>query len=109
MSQQDNNPKMISKPGASPVLAMFLTLFYSLGPVYNGQTSKWPVLLLIEVIGHCLCLLPGLLIRILCIIDAYQTAIRLQSGESIPENEYSLQLLYNIVKIIDKTATCSRA
>ncbi|MDR2697879.1 MAG: hypothetical protein LBB40_05325, partial [Holophagales bacterium] len=103
MSQQ-----MISKPDASPLLAAVIAIACGIGAVYNGQTAKWSVLVLIQFIGCCLCALPGLFIWILCVIDAYQTAERLQSGESIPENEYSLPLLYNIVKIIDKSATCSR-
>jgi hypothetical protein len=109
MSQQDSNPKMISKPGASPILAAVIAVLYGLGAVYNGQASKWTVILLLSVIGAILCVLPGIFLWVLGIIDAYQTAERLHSGESIPENEYSLPLLYNIAKVIDKTATCSKA
>jgi hypothetical protein len=43
------------------------------------------------------------------VIDSYQTAERLQKNESIPENEYSQPLLYKIMKLVDNTATCSRA
>jgi pSer/pThr/pTyr-binding forkhead associated (FHA) protein len=106
----DNNPKMISKPGANPLLALLISIFvYGAGHVYNGQTAKWSVIALFFVVGSVLCALPGLFMWVLCIIDSYQTAQRLNSGESIPENEYSLPLLYNIVKVIDKDATCSRA
>jgi len=106
---QQSNPKMISKPDASPILAAVLTFFYGLGHVHNGQTAKWPVILLVAQIGVIICILPGIFIWILSIIDAYQTAERLQSGESITENEYSLRLLYDIVKVIDKSATYSRS
>ena len=99
----------ISKPGASPILALVLSFFFRTGPVYNGQPSKWAVLLLVETIGWMLCFLPGVLIWVLSLLDSYQTAERLNSGEAIPENEYSMPLLYKIVKIFDKTATCSRA
>jgi hypothetical protein len=113
MSQQDApaTPNMISKPGASPILALLLTWFvFGIGHiVVNGQTRKWLFILILMFIGMILCFLPGMFIAILSIIDSFQTASRLASGESIPENEYSLPLLYKIVKILDKTATCSAA
>jgi hypothetical protein len=99
----------ITKPGANPILAAACSLLYGMGALYNGQTQKWPVLALLMSIGWMLCLLPGVFLWVLSIIDAYQTAQRLESGESIPENEYSMPLLYSIAVVIDKTATCSRA
>jgi len=102
---------MISKPDANPVLALILSWFV-VGTghiIVNGQMRKWLFTLIAACIGSILCCLPGAFISILSIIDSYQTAIRLKSGESIPENEYTLPLLYKIVKFIDKTATCSRA
>ena len=110
MSQQSGNQKMISKPDANPLLALLISIFiYGAGCLYNGQAAKWTVIFLFTVIGWILCFLPGLFIWVLGVIDSYQTAQRLCSGESIPENEYSMPLLYNIVKILDKSATCSRA
>jgi hypothetical protein len=102
------NQNTISKTGINPLLATILAIVCRTGPVYNGQTSKWAVLMLVEIVGYLLCVVPGVFIWILVIIDSYQTAERLKSGESIPENEYSLPLLYSIVRIIDATATCSR-
>lgn len=101
----------ISKPNANPILAVLLTWFVlGTGHIFiNGQTRKWLFTLLAAFIGSILCCLPGLFISVLSIIDAYKTAVRLQSGESIPENEYSIALLYKIVKILDKSATCSDA
>jgi TM2 domain-containing membrane protein YozV len=99
----------ITKPSASPILAAACSIIWGMGALYNGQMSKWAVLVLIMWLGCMICALPGVFIWVLGIIDAYQTAQRLESGESLPENEYSLPLLYNIAKIIDQTATCSRA
>jgi hypothetical protein len=110
-----SNQKMVSRLDASPVLAALLTLFaFNTGHVYNGQIgTKWPVTTLLIsigfIVGSILCGLPGLLVLVLSIIDSYQTAGRLRAGEAIAENEYSLSLLYQIVKFIDKTATCSAA
>ena len=58
-------------------------------------------------IGSALCVLPGIFINVLSTVDAYQTAERLKKGETIGENEYTLPLLYKIVKIVDSEAICS--
>jgi energy-converting hydrogenase Eha subunit B len=102
-------PNTINKPDANPVLAALLTLLFSLGHyLINGQQRKFLMTLLASLIGTLLCCLPGTVISILSIIDAYQTAQRLQAGETIGENEYTLPLLFKIVSYIDKTATCSK-
>ena len=102
--------KKIKKPDANPILALLLTLFvFGLGHVIvNGQTNEWLMILVTSLIGSCLCL-PGILVGILSVVDAYQTAVRLQKGETIGENQYSNALLYKICKIIDKKATCKNA
>jgi hypothetical protein len=48
-------------------------------------------------------------IAIFSIVDSYQTALRLQNGESIPENEYTFVPFFKIIRVIDKTATCAGA
>lgn len=102
---------MISKPDANPVVALILTWFvFGLGHmIVNGQTNKWIWTLVMSVVGSFLCVIPGLLISILSVIDAYQTAVRLKNGETIGQNEYSFPLLYKICKILDKNATCKNA
>jgi len=103
--------KTIKKPDANPVVALLLTfLILNLGHlITNGQQRKWLFTLIAIIVGEFLCLLPGMVIWILSVIDAYQTAQRLQAGEEIGENEYSLPLLFKIMKLIDKEATCSKA
>lgn len=73
--------------------------------VVNGQQRKWVFTLVATVIGTFLCLLPGSIVAILSIMDAYATAQRLQAGEEIGENEYSNGMLYQIVSKLDSTAT----
>ena len=101
----------ISKPDANPVLAAVLTWFaFGLGHMFvNGQTNKWIWIMVTSMVGMILCCIPGMVIGILSIIDAYQTAVRLKSGETIGENEYSFPLLYKICKKLDKNATCKNA
>ena len=99
----------ISKPDANPIVAAILTYFvFNLGHlIVNGQQRKWIMSLVAIFVGTFLCCLPGTVIAILSAVDSYQTAQRLQSGEELGENEYTNALLYKIVRIIDKTATCS--
>ena len=101
----------IQKPDANPIVAALLTAFvFGTGHYFiNGQQRKWLFTLLAGVLGSILCCIPGMVIGILSIVDSYQTAERLQAGETIPENEYTSPLLFKAVRIIDKTATCSRA
>jgi TM2 domain-containing membrane protein YozV len=101
----------ISKPDANPVVALLLTWFvFGTGHILiNGQQRKWLMILLTWLIGYVLCCLPGVVIMVFSIIDSYQTAQRLHAGEEIDENEYTFVPLYKIVKIIDKSATCSKA
>jgi hypothetical protein len=101
----------ISKPDANPVLAAILTWFaFGLGHIIvNGQTNKWIWITVTSMVGMILCCIPGMVISILSIVDAYQTAVRLKNGETIGQNEYSFPLLYKICKILDKKATCKNA
>ncbi len=101
----------IRKPDANPVLAALLTwLLLGTGHLFiNGQQRKWLFTLIAAIVGSILCFLPGIVISILSIIDAYQTAERLKNGEEIPENEYSMPMLFKIISMVDKTATCSKA
>jgi hypothetical protein len=75
----------------------------------NGQQRKWLMTLLGGIIGSILCCIPGIVIGILSIVESYQTAERLSKGESIDENEYTNPTLFKIIRLIDKTATCTRA
>ena len=96
----------ITKPDANPVVALLLTWFvFCIGHlVVNGQQRKWIMNLVVVLVGYILCCLPGVVIGILSVIDAYKTAEKLKAGKSIDENEYSVELLYKIVKIFDKQA-----
>ena len=101
----------IKKPGANPIASLLLTAFvFGIGHVViNGQTNKWIFTLVATFIGSLLCGIPGIIIGVLSMIDSYQTAERLQKGETIGENEYTNPMLYKVCKIIDKKATCKNA
>jgi hypothetical protein len=103
--------KTISKPDANPMVALLLTAFVvGLGHlIVNGQQRKWIYTLLGSLVGTCACILPGIVISIFSVIDAYQTAQRLQAGETIGENEYTYAPLFKIIAYVDKEATCRNA
>jgi hypothetical protein len=103
--------KTISKPDANPTVALLLTAFVlGIGHlVVNGQQRKWIYTLLGSLVGSCACLIPGLVISIMSVVDAYQTAQRLQNGETIGENEYTYAPLFKIIAYVDKEATCHNA
>ena len=106
-----SDSEMISKPDANPILALILTWFvFGLGHmIINGQTNKWIWIMVATFVGMILCFLPGMIISIMSVVDAYQTATRLKNGETIGQNEYSFPLLFKICKILDKKATCKNA
>ena len=99
--------KTIKKPDANPIAALLLTMFLlQTGHVIiNGQSRKWLFIFLSIIIGYVLCCIPGLVVIVCSWIESYQTAERLQKGEEIGENEYTLELLYKIVSKLDSTAT----
>ena len=107
--------KEITQPDASPVVALILTLFvFSLGHwLTNGQKKKWIHIIITQIVvgivGTILCGIPGIVMWILVAVDAMKTAERLNKGEAIPETEYSVPLLFKIMKIVDKEATCKPA
>jgi hypothetical protein len=99
----------IQKPDANPIVAALLTWFL-LGTghwLINGQQRKWIFILVSSLVWSLACCLPGIVVSVLSIIDAYKTAERLQKGETIGENEYTMPLLFKMVRFFDKTATCS--
>jgi uncharacterized membrane protein YedE/YeeE len=105
------NMATIKKPDANPVVALLLTWFvFGLGHLLiNGQQRKWMYTLIAGIIGSFLFFIPGMIIGVCSIIDAYQTADRLSKGEEIGENEYTFEPLYKIMSFIDKTATLKGA
>ena len=95
----------IKIPDANPMIAALLCLILDLGHVVvNKQSKKWLMILVAQIVGTFLCCLPGLLIFVLSLVDAYKTAEKLKAGKEIDENEYANPLLFKIIKIIHKDA-----
>lgn len=71
-------PKEEKSPGLAAVLSF---LFAGSGQVYNGQLGKGILLLLGEFIGAFIFFIPGLIVWIYAIYDAYTTAKKMNTGE----------------------------
>lgn len=110
----------IPNKGTNPVLAAVANFCCCaiLGYILLGQARKgiFPLLLVIalgvvsSVLSRVVPML-GILISPLSLalgifvaIDAYQIAEALKNGAEVDENEYKFELLYKIMKMIDKQA-----
>jgi hypothetical protein len=80
---------VLEKKGIDPILAAVANWFGSsiLGYVLIGQTDKGIKVMIAVLIGSCCCILPGSIIAILAIIDAYQVALAVQNDEEVDEHE----------------------
>ncbi len=89
-----------------PVLAVILNWFVLciLGYILIGQTNKSLFVFAAIFIGTCLCAVPGIIVFVLSLVDVYMVAEAVKNGEAIDENEYKMEMLYKICKMIHKDA-----
>ena len=88
-----------------PAVAVLLNwVFPGLGHIILGQSQKGIFVLVGVTVGLMLCGLPGMFMAILGYIDVYQTASAVQQGVVVDEDEYKLELLYKICKLVHKQA-----
>jgi len=101
----DGNDYLPNK-GLNPIAAAVASwLCGPLGYMLVGQTNKGVYVFITTLIGFCLCLFPGLVIAILGIVDTYSVAKWVSEGQRVGKNESRMELLYKIVRTLDKTAT----
>ena len=92
--------------GLNPIAAAAASWFCGpLGYILLGQTHKSLYVFAASIIGLCLCLFPGIIVTILGVVDTYSVAKAVSEGQQVGTNEYKVELLYKIVRLIDKTAT----
>lgn len=96
----------LEKKGISPIVAVIANwfVFGVLGYFLLGQTKKALYVLIAGIVGSILCLVPGIIIAVLGLIDVYKIAEAVEKGEEVDENEYKMELLYKVAKIIHKEA-----
>jgi TM2 domain-containing membrane protein YozV len=74
-------------PEKSPLLAALCSfIFTGLGQVYNGDVNRGFLILIGTVVGSFFFVIPGLIVALYGIYDAYVTAKRMNAGE-IPYRE----------------------
>ncbi|MDK2890176.1 MAG: hypothetical protein PWR21_808 [Methanoculleus sp.] len=74
--------RLKTNPEKSPVIAALCSIIFTgLGQVYNGYIGRGCVILIGTFIGSLLFVIPGLIVAIYGIYDAYKTAKRMNAGE----------------------------
>jgi TM2 domain-containing membrane protein YozV len=89
-------------PQKSTTIAGFCSSFLpGLGQVYNGETAKGFVLFFLTLIGLFVFLIPGLLVWLYAMYDAYAVAGKMNTGE-IPFRETSTMhmVIFIIVAVL---------
>jgi len=68
-------PVVISKPsGVSPGVAAVLSLIIpGAGQIYRGKIGKGIMWLILTIIGYFILIVPGLIIHLICIFNAYDS------------------------------------
>ncbi|MBP1927971.1 TM2 domain-containing membrane protein YozV [Methanolinea mesophila] len=75
MEAESENVIQNKKPQKNPVVALILSLILSgLGQFYNGQYLKGILLLFAELVGFALFIVPGIIVWIFGMYDAYTSA-----------------------------------
>ena len=75
MEAESENVIQNKKPQKNPVVALILSLILSgLGQFYNGQYLKGILLLFAELVGFALFIIPGIIVWIFGMYDAYTSA-----------------------------------
>ena len=93
--------QMIQKPDTNPIIVAVCNAFVlsALGYFLMGQQKKAIISLIVLFVGGTLtCGLIAMVWPWITAYDAYMLGQKLQSGQSIGENENGLQFLNNIFK-----------
>lgn len=77
----------------NPILALILSFFFSgLGSIYNGETLKGIAIYLGTLVGFFILLVPGIIVWIYGMYDAYTTAKKMNEG-TIPFKEANVPVM----------------
>jgi len=87
-------PNSEKSPG---IAALCSFLFPGLGQVYNGSFGRGALILLGTLIGLCLFTIPGLIVYVYSIYDAYTTAKRMNAGEILYQKTNLLHMILFVI------------
>jgi TM2 domain-containing membrane protein YozV len=81
----------------NPVIALVLSVFFSgLGSIYNGDTLKGIAIYLGTLVGFFLFIVPGVIVWVYGIYDAYTTAKKMNEG-TVPFKEANVPVMIAFV------------
>jgi TM2 domain. len=87
-------------PEKNPILSVILSFFISgLGQVYNGETLKGVALFFGTIIGYFIFVIPGVIVWVYGMYDAYTTAKKMNEG-TIPYKETNFLVMIGFVVLI---------
>jgi hypothetical protein len=90
---------------AHPVLALVgASLFGCSHWLINRQFRKMVVLNVLISFGLLSCVLPGVLLLALSCFEAYKSASKLMTGQTLHPNGYTLWLCYRVASVVDRRA-----
>jgi len=102
----NNSGDVLPNKGINPLVAAAASFFCTpLGHILLGQTRKGVFILIAAVLGLCACCVGSTVVVILGLIDSYTVAKAVEMGQQVGVNEYRVELLYKIMRFLDKTAT----
>jgi len=111
MGQAAANANFLPNKGIHPLLVLALNILpcgFPVGTMILGQVKKGLMVsvvgIVVGLVGVCLLGIPGIILWIMTLIDAYKTSKAVQDGEQVGENEYKLELLHKIMSLVDKSA-----
>jgi uncharacterized membrane protein YedE/YeeE len=90
---------------ANPLLAALGALFLGMGHwLVNHQPSKMFVFGVLTLLGTVACVLPGVIVLGLSVLEAYRSAARLTTGQTLHPRGYTVWFAYRLATLIDKAA-----
>ena len=90
----------VAHPPKNPTLALVLSFFFSgLGQIYNGDTLKGVAIYFGTLSGAFLFIVPGIIVWIYGIYDAYTTAKKMNEG-TVPYKETNTRFMIGFVVMV---------
>jgi len=90
---------------ANPLLAALGALLFGLSHwLVNRQPRKMLVFLVLTLLGTLACVLPGFVVLVLSVLEAYRSASRLTTGQTLDPRGYTVWFAYRLATLIDKAA-----
>ncbi|HII75869.1 MAG TPA: zinc ribbon domain-containing protein [Methanolinea sp.] len=98
--QAQGAPGEVAHPPKNPTLALILSFFFSgLGQIYNGDTLKGVAIYFGTLIGALLFIVPGIIVWIYGVYDAYTTAKKMNEG-TVPYKKTNTLFMIGFVVMV---------